>query len=37
MKIEIILLFVLHCVATYIYAKLAEKYKWFEIKESDNV
>jgi hypothetical protein len=30
MKIEIILIFVLHCIASYIYAKLSEKYKWFD-------
>jgi hypothetical protein len=37
MKIEVILLIVLHCIASYLYVKVAEKYEWFEIKESDNV
>ena len=37
MKIEVILLIVLHCIASYLYVKVAEKYEWCEIKESDNV
>lgn len=37
MKIEVILLIILHCIASYLYVKMAKKYEWFEIKESDNV
>ena len=31
MKTEVILLIILHCIASYIYVKLAEKYKWFNV------
>lgn len=36
MKIEVIVLIILHCIASYIYVKVAEKCKWFEIGENIN-
>ncbi len=37
MTSEIVLLFFIHCIASYLYVKVAKKYNWFEIKESENV
>ena len=37
MRIDLILLFVLHIIASYIYVKLALKYKWFDLKKDIDV
>jgi hypothetical protein len=37
MRTEIILLFVAHIIASYIYVRLAKKYEWFELKKDTDV